>query len=72
VAAERQRPRRRRGRARRAFAILAILALVGAGITVAVVSSMTDNQRVHLRKVVYSDVNQAADALRQLVNDNTR
>jgi trehalose 6-phosphate phosphatase len=42
------------------------------GITVAVVSSMTDNQRVHLRKVVYSDVNQAADALRQLVNDNTR
>jgi len=72
VAAERQSPRRRRGRARRAFAILLILALIGAGITVAVVSSMTDNQRVHLRKVVYSDVNQAADALRQLVNDNTR
>jgi serine/threonine protein kinase len=66
-----ERPRRT-GRARRMLGLLLILALVAAGAAIAIVSSMSDTQRVHLRSVVYDSVGQSTDAMRQLIDDNTR
>ena len=64
--------RRRRRRGRRLFAgIVGILALAGV-IAAIVLISAPGPTKVVLRKVVYSDVRQASDALRQLVAENTK
>jgi serine/threonine protein kinase len=64
--------RRRRRRGRRLFAgIVGILALAGV-IAAIVVISAPGPTKVVLRKVVYSDVRQASEALRQLVAENTK
>jgi serine/threonine protein kinase len=67
------RPQRRpRRRARRFVGSLLVLLLLAAGGAAAVVATSTSDKAVHLRRVVYDDVNQGVDALKQLVHDNTK
>jgi hypothetical protein len=63
---------RRRGGAGRVFGILLVLLLLAAGGAAAVVATSNSNQAVKLRRVVYDDVQQGVDAVKQLVNDNTK
>jgi hypothetical protein len=37
---------------------------------IAIVTSMSDSQRVHLRKVVYDSVDRSVDAMKDLISDN--
>jgi serine/threonine protein kinase len=62
---------RRRGRNRLMFAMLALLALALVIVAVVVITAPAPTQ-VKLRNVVYSDVQQAASALKQLVSENTK
>jgi serine/threonine protein kinase len=66
---QRERPRRR---GRRLFGSFMVLLLLAAGGAAAVVATSTSHKAVQLRRVVYDDVNQAVDSLKQLVNDNTK
>jgi serine/threonine protein kinase len=66
------RPPKRRNRAARTFALLAILVLIVAGVGLAIVSSMSDSQRVQLRDTVYNSVDRSANAMKQLIEDNTK
>jgi serine/threonine-protein kinase len=63
---------RRRGSARRFFGGLIVLLLLAAGGAAAVVATSNSDQAVRLRRVVYDDVNQGVDAVKQLVSDNTK
>jgi eukaryotic-like serine/threonine-protein kinase len=65
-------PPRRRGRGRRIFGSFLVLLLLAAGGAAAVVATSTSDKAVHLRRVVYDDVNQGVDALKGLVQDNTK
>jgi serine/threonine-protein kinase len=62
---------RRRGRNRLTFALLALLALALVIVAIVVITAPATTQ-VRLRTVVYSDVQQAASALKQLVSENTK
>jgi eukaryotic-like serine/threonine-protein kinase len=62
---------RRRGRNRLLVALLALLALALVVVAVVVITAPTPT-KVTLRNVVYSDVQQAASALKQLVSENTK
>ncbi len=62
---------RRRGRSRLMLALLALLALALVIVAVVVITAPAQTQ-VKLRNVVYSDVQQAASALKQLVSENTK
>jgi hypothetical protein len=44
----------------------------GAPGAAAVVATSNSGNAVQLRQVVYNDVNQTVDAMKQLVNDNTK
>ena len=46
--------------------------LVGGGGAVAIITTSNSDSAVRLRRVVYDDVQQSVDALKQLVNDNTK
>jgi eukaryotic-like serine/threonine-protein kinase len=70
-AAARQRGRRRGG-ARRVLGIMLVLLLLAAGGAAAIVATSSSDRAVHLRRVVYDDVQQGVDALKQLVQDNTK
>ena len=63
---------RRRGGTRRFFGVLLVLLLLAAGGAAAVVATSNSDQAIKLRRVVYDDVQQSVDALKQLVNDNTK
>jgi len=64
--------RRRGRRGRRLFvAVVAILALAGVIAAIVAISAPAPT-KVVLRKVVYSDVRQASEALSQLVAENTK
>ena len=63
---------RRRGGAGRFFGGLLVLLMLAAGGAAAVVATSNSDQAVHLRRVVYDDVNQGVDAVKQLVSDNTK
>jgi serine/threonine-protein kinase len=63
---------RRRGRGRRVFGAFLVLVLLAAGGAAAVVATSNSGQAVHLRRVVYDDVQQSVDALKKLVEDNTK
>jgi eukaryotic-like serine/threonine-protein kinase len=65
-------PARPRRRGRRIFGSFLVLLLLAAGGAAAVVATSTSDKAVHLRRVVYDDVNQAVDSLKQLVDDNTK
>jgi serine/threonine-protein kinase len=65
-------PQRRRGGAKRFLGTLLVLLLLAAGGAAAVVATSNSDQAIRLRRVVYDDVNQGVDALKQLVNDNTK
>jgi serine/threonine protein kinase len=69
AAAQRRPPRRR---ARRFFGSFLVLLLLAAGGAAAVIATSTSDKAVHLRRVVYDDVNQGVDSLKQLVQDNTK
>jgi len=56
----------------RLLALLAIIALILAAGAIAAVSSSQRSGGPQLRQVVYRDVQQAVDALKQLVDQNTR
>jgi serine/threonine protein kinase len=71
AAARPQRRRRGRGVAR-TLALLLVLVLIAAGVGLAIVSSMSDSQRVQLRDVVYDRVDRGVDAMRALIEENTR
>jgi eukaryotic-like serine/threonine-protein kinase len=72
VQAQAQAPRRARGRRSRALvALLALLAVVVVVVAV-VLATAPPPTKVVLRNVVYSDVQQAASALKQLVSENTK
>jgi serine/threonine-protein kinase len=71
-AAARPAPAPRRRRARRVFGIVLVLALLAAGGAAAIVATSNSDRAVHLRRVVYDDVQQGVDALKQLVQDNTK
>ncbi len=62
---------RHRGRNRLMFAMLALLALALVIVAVVIITAPAPTQ-VKLRNVVYSDVQQAASALKQLVSENTK
>jgi hypothetical protein len=49
-----------------------VLALLAAGGAAAVVATSNSDQAVELRRVVYDDVQQGVDAVKDLVNDNTK
>jgi serine/threonine-protein kinase len=66
------RPPRRRGGAKRFFGGMLVFLLLAAGGAAAVVATSNSDQAVHLRRVVYDDVNQGVDAVKQLVDDNTK
>ena len=63
---------RRSGGAKRFFGVLFVLLLLAAGGAAAVVATSNSDQAVRLRRVVYDDVNQGVDQLKQLVSDNTQ
>jgi serine/threonine protein kinase len=63
---------RRQGGARRFFGILLVLLLLAAGGAAAVVATSNSDQAIRLRRVVYDDVQQGVDQLKQLVSDNTK
>jgi serine/threonine-protein kinase len=64
--------RRRRSGARRLTALVLVLLLVAGAAIAAVVATSSQPDTVRLRKVVYDNVGQSVDAMKQLVNDNTR
>jgi eukaryotic-like serine/threonine-protein kinase len=63
---------RRQGGPRRFFGILLVLLLLAAGGAAAVVATSNSDQAIKLRRVVYDDVQQGVDQLKQLVSDNTK
>jgi hypothetical protein len=65
-------PQRRSGGAKRVFGVLLVLLLLAAGGAAAVVATSNSDQAIHLRRVVYDDVNQGVDAVKELVQDNTK
>jgi serine/threonine-protein kinase len=65
-------PQRRRGGAKRFFGTLLVLLLLAAGGAAAVIATSNSDQAIKLRRVVYDDVNQGVDAVKQLVQDNTK
>jgi eukaryotic-like serine/threonine-protein kinase len=65
-------PQRRRGGAKRFLGILLVLLLLAAGGAAAVVATSNSDQAINLRRVVYDDVEQGVDAVKQLVQDNTK
>jgi eukaryotic-like serine/threonine-protein kinase len=71
-AAARPAPAPRRRRARRAFGVVLVLVLLAAGGAAAIVATSNSDRAVHLRRVVYDDVEQGVDALKKLVDDNTK
>ena len=64
-------PRRASGSRRLTSAILALLALAGVIAAIVVLSSPAPT-KVTLRNVFYNDVQESAEALRQLVGENTK
>jgi len=71
-AAAAPRERRKRRSPARAITLALIALLVIAGIVIAVVSSSGGNDQVRLHRVTYPTVGQSVDAMKQLVEDNTR
>jgi eukaryotic-like serine/threonine-protein kinase len=71
TAAARRAPRRRRPM-RRFFGLIFVLLLLAGGGAAAVVATSSSDKAVHMRRVVYDDVQQSIDALKQLVQDNTQ
>jgi eukaryotic-like serine/threonine-protein kinase len=66
-----QRRRRKRSPAQ-VLTLLLILVLIGAGVGIAVAASQGGNKQVQLNNVVYDNTDQSVDAMKQLVEDNTR
>jgi serine/threonine protein kinase len=64
-------PRRASGTRRLTTAIVALLALVGI-VALIVVLSSSSQTKITLRNVVYTDAQESAEALKQLVNENTK
>jgi serine/threonine protein kinase len=64
--------RRRGGSTKRFFGILLVLLLLAAGGAAAVVATSNSDQAIKLRRVVYDDVQQGVDAVKGLVDDNTK
>jgi hypothetical protein len=56
---------------RRFLGLIVLVLLFAAGGAAAILATSNDSDAVHLRQVVYDNVNQSVDALKQLVEDNT-
>jgi serine/threonine protein kinase len=73
VAAAADEPRGRRRRSPvRALTVVLILLLLAAGVGVAVYASSSNEKQVQVRDVVRDNVRDTADAMKQLVEDNTQ
>ena len=70
--AERPTATPRRSGLRRLAALIAVLALLGAGAAVALIATSKNGSAVHTRKVVANDAQQAAQQLLDLIDANTR
>jgi serine/threonine protein kinase len=70
--AERAAPASRQRGLRRLVALVAVLALLGAGAAVAVIATSNGSSAVHTRDVVANDAQDAAQQLLDLVDANTR
>jgi hypothetical protein len=64
--------RRGGGGTKRFLGIMVVLLLLAAGGAAAVVATSNSDQAIQLRRVVYDDVQQGVDAVKQLVQDNTQ
>jgi serine/threonine protein kinase len=65
-------PRARRRSPVRAMTVLLILLLLAAGVGVAIYASSTNEKQVQVRDVVRDNAKDTVDAMKQLVEDNTR
>jgi hypothetical protein len=52
--------------------LLLTLVVLGAAAIAIIASTSGQSDSVHLRRVVYDDVQRSVDAMKQLVQDNTR
>jgi serine/threonine protein kinase len=66
------RPARRRGGRRRLTALLLTFVLLGAAAIAVIAATSSRPDSVRLRRVVYDNVQQSVDAMKQVVDDNTR
>ncbi len=71
-AADGEAERARSHAGRRALAVLLVLVVLAAAIGYAILSSSQGPTKISLRKVVYKNVEQSAEALSELVGENTR
>ncbi|HYV16473.1 MAG TPA: protein kinase [Conexibacter sp.] len=67
-----QPPAARRRGLRRLAALIAVVALLGAGVAVALIATSNGGSAVHTRNVVANDAQQAAQQLLDLIDANTR
>ena len=65
-------PARRRGRGRRTLRVALAVALVAAAIAAVVIATSPSTTTVKLRNVMQQDVGEAANALSELVSENTK
>ncbi|MGZ6694100.1 MAG: protein kinase domain-containing protein [Solirubrobacteraceae bacterium] len=65
-------PRRKRSAFRQTLGMFLVLVLLAAGGAAAVIATSGSSSAVNLRQVVYDNVQQGVDALKGLVQDNTR
>jgi hypothetical protein len=49
-----------------------IIVLIAAGVGIAIVSSMSDSQRIRIRSTVYDSVTQSVDSMKSLIDDNAK
>ena len=61
-----------RGALRRLMALLLTLVLLGAAAIAVITATSGQSDAVRLRRVVYDDVQRSVDAMKQLVEENTR
>ncbi|MDP9346891.1 MAG: hypothetical protein M3P44_14500, partial [Actinomycetota bacterium] len=64
--------RKQRSRFRQTIGMFLVLVLLAVGGAAAVVATSGSTDAVHLRRVVYDNVQQGVDAVKSLVEDNTK
>jgi serine/threonine protein kinase len=63
---------RKKANTGRILAVMLIIVLIAAGVGIAIVSSMSDSQRIRLRSTVYDSVTQSVDSMKSLIDDNAK
>jgi serine/threonine-protein kinase len=63
---------RKKANTGRILAVMLIIVLIAAGVGIAIVSSMSDSQRIRIRSTVYDSVTQSVDSMKSLIDDNAK